>query len=96
MNLLCQPCVMKYDFIGTTDNIDHDSETVLRAIKAPEHVHFPKRQAFYKPTSKSLEHYYWSLVPMETVTNFVEKYALDYKMFVYDKPYFSYGHVVLP
>lgn len=95
MNLLCQPCIMDYDFVGTTDNIEADSETVLRAVKAPSDVHFPKRQAFYKPTSKSLEHYYFSLLTPALLTKFTDRFALDYQLFTYEKPYFLRGNIIL-
>jgi len=96
MSLLCQPCVMGYNFIGSTENIDEDSETVLRSIKAPSQVHFPKRQSYYKPTSKSLENFYLSLLPRNTLHEFVQRYSLDYNMFSYHKPYFVHESVVVP
>ncbi|CAK8676935.1 carbohydrate sulfotransferase 14-like [Clavelina lepadiformis] len=88
MNLLCQPCVTKYSFIGIYENIDEDSKAVLEAIKAPEDVNFPERQGWYKPTTNSYMQYYFSLISTPLLKSFVEKYILDYEMFSFPQPYF--------
>lgn len=89
MSILCQPCAINYDFIGTYDNITEDSEYVLRKINAPENVHFPMRQTWYKPTSTNYLYYYYSLISEGILKDFLNTFSLDFTLFNYPKPYFT-------
>uniref|UniRef100_H2YVM7 Carbohydrate sulfotransferase n=1 Tax=Ciona savignyi TaxID=51511 RepID=H2YVM7_CIOSA len=86
MSTLCQPCAISYDFIGTYDNIEKESEMVLRAIHAPPDLHFPQRQKWYNPTTNKYMEYYFSLLQPALLRNFALKYFADFKLFSYPLP----------
>ena len=53
---------------------------MLRKINAPEDIHFPSRQSWYKPTTDIFTQYYFSHVPPKLLQEYLLKYALDFKM----------------
>lgn len=86
MNILCQPCAVKYDYIGSYDNLYEDSEEILRHIDAPENLHFPARQSFYSPASLSTTAYYYSLVNNTYLQHLYARYSNDFTLFSYPIP----------
>ncbi|XP_072295216.1 carbohydrate sulfotransferase 14 [Eucyclogobius newberryi] len=81
---LCQPCAVPYDFIGSYENLERDAEYVLQQIKAP--VHFPERQAWYKPITAETLHYYLCSLPQRLLKELLPKYILDFSLFAYPLP----------
>lgn len=83
---LCQPCAVSYDFIGSYENLERDAEYVLQRIKAPPSVHFPERQAWYKPITAETLHYYLCSLPQRLLKELLPKYILDFSLFAYPLP----------
>ncbi|XP_068175074.1 carbohydrate sulfotransferase 14 [Antennarius striatus] len=83
---LCQPCVVNYDFIGSHDRIEEDSEFVLQHVGAPSYVHFPVRQTWYKPVTTETLYYYVCSLPQTLLTELLPKYILDFSFFAYPLP----------
>lgn len=44
---LCQPCYIKYDFIGSFEELALDTSALLKQIGAPKHASFPRKQKSY-------------------------------------------------
>uniref|UniRef100_A0A673AWP5 Carbohydrate sulfotransferase n=1 Tax=Sphaeramia orbicularis TaxID=375764 RepID=A0A673AWP5_9TELE len=83
---LCQPCAVSYDFIGSYEHLERDSEFVLQRIKAPPYVHFPERQTWYKPVTTETLHYYLCSLPQKLLRELLPKYILDFSLFAYPLP----------
>lgn len=82
---LCQPCAVHYDFIGSYERLHTDAHFVLQQIGAP-FVHFPERQAWYKPVTKQTLHYYLCSTQQELLSELLPKYILDFSLFAYSLP----------
>ncbi|XP_077463974.1 carbohydrate sulfotransferase 14 [Stigmatopora argus] len=83
---LCQPCAVRYDFIGSYENLQRDAASVLRAVGAPPHVTFPTRQSWYKPVTAETLHYYLCGLPQKLLRELLPKYILDFSLFAYPLP----------
>ncbi|XP_010771332.1 carbohydrate sulfotransferase 14 [Notothenia coriiceps] len=83
---LCQPCAVSYDFIGSYEHLERDSEFVLQRIGAPPHVRFPERQTWYKPVTTETLHYYLCTLPHKLLRELLPKYILDFSLFAYHLP----------
>ncbi|XP_002734759.1 carbohydrate sulfotransferase 14-like [Saccoglossus kowalevskii] len=86
MHDLCQPCSVRYDFIGTLENIESDTEHVLNAVGADNEVEFPKRQKWYKPTTPDILQREFATIPAQHIENLVKKYETDFDLFSYHVP----------
>ncbi|XP_043918416.1 carbohydrate sulfotransferase 14 [Protopterus annectens] len=82
---LCQPCAVRYDFIGSYERLHTDAHFVLQQIGAP-FVQFPERQAWYKPVTKETLHYYFCSTPRDLLSDLLPKYILDFSLFAYSLP----------
>lgn len=83
---LCQPCAVSYDFIGSYEHLESDSDFVLQRIGAPPSVHFPERQTWYKPVTMETLHYYLCSLPQKLLRELLPKYILDFSLFTYPLP----------
>ncbi|KAM3920235.1 carbohydrate sulfotransferase 14 [Leptodactylus fuscus] len=83
---LCQPCAVPYDFIGSYERLQEDAHHVLDTIGAPNHIHFPERQAWYKPVTKETMQYLLCNTPQGLIRELLPKYILDYSLFAYSLP----------
>ncbi|XP_029285685.1 carbohydrate sulfotransferase 14 [Cottoperca gobio] len=83
---LCQPCAVSYDFIGSYEHLERDSEFVLQRIGAPPHVRFPERQTWYKPVTTETLHYYLCTLPQKLLRELLPKYILDFSLYAYPLP----------
>ncbi|XP_061635600.1 carbohydrate sulfotransferase 14 [Phyllopteryx taeniolatus] len=83
---LCQPCALRYDFIGSYEHLERDAEFVLRSVGVPPHVSFPARQAWYKPVTAETLHYYLCSLPQKLLRELLPKYILDFSLFAYPLP----------
>lgn len=86
MSNLCQPCAVSYDFIGSYERLETDAEFVLQSIRAPASLHFPERQAWYKPVTTETLHYYLCTLPQKLLQELLPKYILDFSLFAYPLP----------
>ncbi|XP_059845226.1 carbohydrate sulfotransferase 14 [Hypanus sabinus] len=83
---LCQPCAVTYDYIGSYERLHSDAHHVLQNIGATDSVEFPERQAWYKPVTKEILHYYLCKVPQELLLELLPKYILDFSLYAYPLP----------
>ncbi|XP_068243569.1 carbohydrate sulfotransferase 8-like [Palaemon carinicauda] len=80
---LCFPCRVDYDYILKFETLDEDSEELLRAIGAPDHIHFPRRKP--KTNTSLIEQLQNDLTPEQKIGIF-HYFANDYYMFDYSIP----------
>ncbi|KAM4690849.1 carbohydrate sulfotransferase 14 [Rhinophrynus dorsalis] len=83
---LCQPCAVKYDFIGSYERLREDANYVLERVNAPSFIQFPERQAWYKPVTKETLHYFLCNTPKGQIRELLPKYILDFSLFAYPLP----------
>ncbi|CAG5852218.1 unnamed protein product [Menidia menidia] len=90
VNQLCHPCLINYDFIGKFENMEEDSNFVLRLIGAPSSLTLPSfkdRNPNDKRTSNEITEKYFSQVSMMERQRVYDFYYMDYLMFNYSKPF---------
>ncbi|XP_053521155.1 carbohydrate sulfotransferase 14 isoform X2 [Artibeus jamaicensis] len=83
---LCQPCAVRYDFVGSYERLEADANQVLEWVRAPPHVRFPARQAWYRPASRESLHYHLCSAPRSLLQDVLPKYILDFSLFAYPLP----------
>uniref|UniRef100_A0A8W4FJL1 Carbohydrate sulfotransferase n=1 Tax=Sus scrofa TaxID=9823 RepID=A0A8W4FJL1_PIG len=83
---LCQPCAVRYDFVGSYERLEADANQVLEWVRAPPHVRFPARQAWYRPASPESLHYHLCSAPRAVLQDVLPKYILDFSLFAYPLP----------
>lgn len=88
---LCQPCVVRYDFIGSYERLNQDANYVLEQVQAPPFVRFPERQAWYKPVTPETLHYFLCNTPKGLLKELLPKYILDFSLFAYPLPNVTSG-----
>jgi len=84
---ICNPCFLKYDFIGRFENLKQDADHILATLAASggPNITFPFLNAFNKtvPSVQQLKTFY-AKVPSEILRKLVRIYKLDYELFGYD------------
>ncbi|NXN97072.1 CHSTE sulfotransferase, partial [Rhinopomastus cyanomelas] len=83
---LCQPCAVRYDFIGSYERLNADADYVLERVRSPPFVRFPERQAWYKPVTAETLHYYLCNTRRRLIQDLLPKYILDFSLFAYPLP----------
>ncbi|XP_032223130.1 carbohydrate sulfotransferase 14 isoform X2 [Nematostella vectensis] len=85
---LCQPCAMNYDFVGSLENIEQDSQKVFRLLNIQDKVVYPTRQHYYDDpeTGNRLNDKLLSTVPRKLVQKALRKFERDYVLFSYPYP----------
>ena len=78
---LCQPCVMKYDFIGHLEDLEEDGPQLLKMAGIDDRVSFPP---IHKSTGSDEVLEYYSQVPPLFIKQLGEQYRNDFEMFGYD------------
>ncbi|KAK5914948.1 hypothetical protein CesoFtcFv8_000586 [Champsocephalus esox] len=89
-NQLCNPCLIDYDFIGKFENMEEESNFLLRLIAAPPNVKLPNfkdRNPADKRTSTQITEKYFSQVSTLERQRIYDFYYTDYLMFNYTKPF---------
>uniref|UniRef100_A0A8D0DT98 Carbohydrate sulfotransferase n=1 Tax=Salvator merianae TaxID=96440 RepID=A0A8D0DT98_SALMN len=86
---LCQPCAVRYDFIGSYERLNEDANYVLERVQAPSFVRFPERQSWYNPVTRETLHYYLCNSPKGLTKELLPKYILDFSLFAYPLPNIS-------
>ncbi|KAM4593264.1 carbohydrate sulfotransferase 8 isoform 1-T3 [Odontesthes bonariensis] len=90
VNQLCHPCLIDYDFIGKFENMEEESNFLLRLIGAPSSLTLPSfkdRNPSDKRTSMEITEKYFSQVSMLERQRVYDFYYMDYLMFNYSKPF---------
>ncbi|XP_054246500.1 carbohydrate sulfotransferase 14 [Indicator indicator] len=83
---LCQPCAVRYDFIGSYERLNADANYVLEQVRSPSSVRFPERQAWYKPVTAETLQYYLCSAQRRLLKELLPKYILDFSLFAYPLP----------
>ncbi|XP_009999761.1 PREDICTED: carbohydrate sulfotransferase 14 [Chaetura pelagica] len=83
---LCQPCAVRYDFIGSYERLSADANRVLRRVQSPSSVRFPERQPWYKPVTPETLQYYLCNTQRWLIKELLPKYILDFSLFAYPLP----------
>ncbi|KAM7406461.1 hypothetical protein PAMP_000835 [Pampus punctatissimus] len=89
-NQLCHPCLIDYDFIGKFENMEEESNFLLRLTGAPPNLRLPSfkdRNPADKKTSLSITQKYFSQVSKLERQRVYDFYYMDYLMFNYSKPF---------
>uniref|UniRef100_A0A3B4TUF2 Carbohydrate sulfotransferase n=1 Tax=Seriola dumerili TaxID=41447 RepID=A0A3B4TUF2_SERDU len=89
-NQLCNPCLIDYDFIGKFENMEEESNFLLRWTGAPPNLTLPSfkdRNPTDKRTSMQLTQKYFSQVSTLERQRVYDFYYMDYLMFNYSKPF---------
>lgn len=88
-HLMCNPCYMKYDFIGRFENMKDDAKHVISKLTTPRELlsntTFPIINVSYsKLTAFQLREKFYATVPRDIVRKLISIYRLDYELFGYD------------
>lgn len=89
-NQLCNPCLIDYDFIGKFENMEEESNFLLRLAGAPPNLTLPSfkdRNPNDKRTSMQITEKYFSQVSTLERQRVYDFYYMDYLMFNYSKPF---------
>ncbi|KAK2853524.1 hypothetical protein Q5P01_006185 [Channa striata] len=89
-NQLCNPCLIDYDFIGKFENMEEESNFLLRWTGAPPNLTLPSfkdRNPNDKRTSMQITQKYFSQVSTLERQRVYDFYYMDYLMFNYSKPF---------
>ncbi|XP_040016584.2 carbohydrate sulfotransferase 8 [Gasterosteus aculeatus] len=89
-NQLCNPCLIDYNFIGKFENMEEESNYLLRLAGAPPNVTLPSfkdRNPADKRTSTDITQKYFSQVSALERQRMYDFYYTDYLMFNYTKPF---------
>ncbi|XP_069030078.1 carbohydrate sulfotransferase 8-like [Embiotoca jacksoni] len=89
-NQLCNPCLIDYDFIGKFENMEEESNFLLRLAGAPPNLTLPSfkdRNPSDKRTSMQITEKYFSQVSTLERQRVYDFYYMDYLMFNYSKPF---------
>ena len=88
-SIWCQPCSIKYDFIGRLDNFNEDMGEILERVGAKNLVILPKRnQTGYRSAKSSdVVEKYRKTIPIEILKQIYQKYNVDYYLFGFPRPY---------
>lgn len=81
---LCQPCFIKYDFIGSFEDLEIDTNALLAKLNAAKGITFPRKQAQYgQPISKEKIAAFYANISAEEYRSLHERYKNDFKCFSY-------------
>ena len=87
---MCNPCRIKYDFIGLMDNYETDMRKILKSVGADKYVILPHRNqtGYGLNKSKGVLKAHLKDVPKSLIRKIYEKYYWDYFLFGFAKPDF--------
>ena len=88
-NIWCQPCSVKYDFVGQLRNFDEDMNTILESVGARNLVILPQRNrtGYREESSSDVVDMYKRNIPKSSLKKMYEKYYIDYFLFGFPRPY---------
>ena len=87
---MCNPCKLKLDFIGSTDNYNEDMKTILQSVGAAKFITLPERNqtGYSKRQSSEALQKYLEDIPKSLLRTIYEKFYWDYFLFGFKKPVF--------
>ncbi|XP_071317717.1 carbohydrate sulfotransferase 8-like isoform X2 [Trachinotus anak] len=87
---LCNPCLLRYNFIGKFESLEEEANFLLQSVGAPRNLTFPdfkdRNPLAERTSSKITQKYFSQLNPTERQKAF-DFYYMDYLMFNYPKPF---------
>ncbi|KAF7660290.1 hypothetical protein LDENG_00283900, partial [Lucifuga dentata] len=89
-NQLCNPCLLDYDITGKFENMEEESNYLLRMAGAPHNLTLPSfkdRNPTAERTSMQITQKYFSQVSTWERQRIYDFYYMDYLMFNYSKPF---------
>ncbi|XP_069028865.1 carbohydrate sulfotransferase 8-like [Embiotoca jacksoni] len=87
---LCNPCLLRYTFIGKFERLQQEADFLLRSVAAPPNLTFPEfkdRNPLAERTSSRITQKYFSLLNATERQKAFDFYYMDYLMFDYPKPF---------
>ena len=81
-SLLCQPCIVSYNFIGVYESLEDEANYVLE--RSGTSARWPPQQAFYKPMADEEVKKLYKSLDSNMIKSLVQKYHLDFSLFGYD------------
>lgn len=87
MYMLCKPCDIQYDFIGSLDDFDDDITTILKAIGADKAVNIPQRNntGYKQKKSSTVVREFFKDVPQDKIEKLEKLYEIDYFLFGFER-----------
>ena len=85
-NTLCQPCAIKYDFVGKMETLDRDIAHVMKLNNVNETDYYIPPPSKHKTNAKSTTHDVLEELPDDLYQNLLQKFKLDLDMFGYPLP----------
>lgn len=87
---LCNPCLLRYNFIGKFESLEEEANFLLQSVGAPRNLTFPdfkdRNPHAERTSSKITQRYFAQLNSTERQRAF-DFYYMDYLMFNYPKPF---------
>ncbi|XP_073328429.1 carbohydrate sulfotransferase 8-like [Pagrus major] len=87
---LCNPCLLRYNFIGKFESLEDEANFLLQSIGAPRNLTFPDfkdRNPREERTSSSITQKYFNQLNSTERQKAFDFYYMDYLMFNYQKPF---------
>uniref|UniRef100_S4R6Q2 Carbohydrate sulfotransferase n=1 Tax=Petromyzon marinus TaxID=7757 RepID=S4R6Q2_PETMA len=81
---LCQPCLLRYDYLGKVETLGRDAADLLARVRAPESVFYSSPKD--KRSSAALTGYYLAQLSSKVRQQLYTFYYGDYKLFGYPLP----------
>ena len=85
---ICHPCLIRYNFIGSMENLDLDVSALLKELNSSRKITFPKRQNYYHTLTKEEALMYYRNVSYNELQKLRwRKYRKDFDCFLYPRQY---------
>ncbi|XP_071760814.1 carbohydrate sulfotransferase 8-like [Centroberyx gerrardi] len=87
---LCNPCLLRYNFIGKFESIEEEANFLLQSIGAPSNLTYPNfkdRNPLEERTSSKITQTYFAQLTSTERQKVYDFYYMDYVMFNYTKPF---------
>ena len=87
---VCHPCSIKYDIIAKTENMEEDSQIILKNLEL--NTVLTKTRVTHGEKSESKAKEYYSVIDLETMKKLYAIYEVDFILFGYSADeYFEYA-----
>lgn len=87
---LCNPCLLRYNFIGKFESLEEEANFLLDSVGAPRNLTFPDfkdRNPLAERTSSTITQRYFAQLNSTERQKAFDFYYMDYLMFNYPKPF---------
>ena len=85
--MLCKPCEIQYDFVGSLDDFDDDIKTILKAIGAENAVTIPRRNetGYKQKKSSMIVKEFYKDIPKDKIEKLEKLHDIDYLIFGFER-----------